>query len=1375
VEAAVAPELKTPVAPAKADSAGAKGPSPAALTKGAAPPAKGGKPGGSPRGRKTAKEAAAAAPKGQKTPGAKGSGEVPVEVSLSPQEKARLAKVGEHAEEHKASATTHETPESASAAARAAVKEPQAEADGKAAGAKTEALAENPPPDPELVEKVKGIQAAIHEKRPLKNDDLGKANPKDMAAAAGAEVAGDVKASVASVNTGYKAVEETPQGVVDKPVTPIAAEGDAPPAPPIDAASAAPDVAQPSEVSLDADKKAVEKEAKDAKLDHPNAKLVKEGPVADARKATSEEEAFAIWGPPQVVKSTKEIQLGAAADFKKAEAEALKKMKEERLAKLGDAHGEKEKARTAEEKKRDDFGKDLAAIYDRAELAVKAKLAPLVPTAMKKWDDGLAVLSANFDQKIKQVDAHIAEHKSWAINRIRDALIGLPDWIVAIFDEAENEFGKKTGDLALAISSFVNGVIRDCQKIIIDARAEIQARIDRAEPSLKDFALEQQAVYQQKFDSLSKEVEGAKKSFTQQISQKLTQAVTEKRAKIDELREQSKGIVQQVKDATKQLIDDPLKTILNALLKQVGIPPASFWALVDKFGKVVDQIADKPLVFANNLVAALKLGFEQFKDNIWKHLLNGLMQWLTSKLKDVGVQPPADFSVKSMTLLILQVLGISWPKIRAKLVKYIGEQNMKRIELAVEFLAAFINEGWDGVWKVIKDKLNPETIVNAVLDAVKSYIVNAIVKQATLFIVKMFNPAGIVFQALQLIYDAITWIMDNASRIFTLIEAIVNGASNIMAGAIGGAAAMIEKALAMMVPVVIDLFAKLVKLGDVPNKVKDAVKDLQKEVDEALDRVIAWIAGKIGLSKHEEKKGEGDIGESIPIAASDGTHTLYFEKHGDTAEVMVASDPMPVKRRLADFERRLPEIADASRRDRAVAGIAKARGFEVDAEADANQLVRDYREKLGQADADQKKVIKSEETLASVLSDLYKLFRENPGSNKLTMRASYAGNSGSGELSFDVTPAGRFVKVMTSGLFSGQVVDEMTAFASAAKPKQTETAADAEAAKTQASEAAKAGKAALPGDAVASEGEKRADGAGEAAGSALDNTAAAVSKVAAFRRVTAGELLHRADAEVKKQIKACIDAIDVKIGEDRGTMLQQALDATAKISDLAQELKKKAVETGDVMTTPVPDPIGEEEDAVKLSVHPKIGDASVTGLYRYGEDPRKEPKRKSSSIRTKLDALSAPEAKRLATSVLAMILGMESNTPKLPGMKRAHVKLAKRLATLARFEEGRSAGALLTVAVNLKAYLDGDIEELHEIYDVERFAHAEPGFKKHVQEKGSELLSNASSKTLKQLGLPGETSEVMTKRAMGEEVKKVAATIFEFYKKAFDDIMEGKT
>ena len=146
--------------------------------------------------------------------------------------------------------------------------------------------------------------------------------------------------------------------------------------------------------------------------------------------------------------------------------------------------------------------------------------------------------------------------------------------------------------------------------------------------------------------------------------------------------------------------------IIEGLLKLVGISPAAFWGVVNRIGQVINDIADDPLGFANNLASALGQGFSQFFDNFGSHILSGFFEWLFSGLGSVGVQLPADFSLGSLITFFLQLMGITWERIRGILARHIGEENVALLERAYELIAVLIEQGPAGIFEMIKEPVS---------------------------------------------------------------------------------------------------------------------------------------------------------------------------------------------------------------------------------------------------------------------------------------------------------------------------------------------------------------------------------------------------------------------------------------------------------------------------------------------------------------------------------------------------------------------------------------------------------------------------------------------------------------------------------------------
>ncbi|MCA9542488.1 MAG: hypothetical protein KC620_26505, partial [Myxococcales bacterium] len=262
-----------------------------------------------------------------------------------------------------------------------------------------------------------------------------------------------------------------------------------------------------------------------------------------------------------------------------------------------------------------------------------------------------------------------------------------------------------------------------------------------------------------------------------------------------------------------------------------------FWAVVDRIGQVIGAIAADPLAFGRNLLAALKQGFAGFFDHFGRHLLEGFLGWLFSGLGDVGVQLPGDFSLGSIITLFLQIMGITWARIRRLLVVHVGERNMALVEQAAQLIATLIAQGPRGIFELIKDRLDPRALIDMVIQGAVDYLIEVLVTRVAARILMLFNPVGAILQAIEAIYRVLKWVFENAARIFRLVETVVSGAADLVAGNVGGLAGAIETALAGLITPVIGFLADYLGLGGLPRRIADFIGALQARVERILERV----------------------------------------------------------------------------------------------------------------------------------------------------------------------------------------------------------------------------------------------------------------------------------------------------------------------------------------------------------------------------------------------------------------------------------------------------------------------------------------------------------------------------------------------------------
>ena len=794
--------------------------------------------------------------------------------------------------------------------ARAAVEEPRAEQEAMAEAAAVERVDERPAPAASIEEACKRIQELIRSKRPPDKDSLVVADPRGKARQAGGQVNSDVQSRASSVQGGYQALDNPPEGVPSREPKPVEHPPAAVPTPTIDGDAGAPDPLDTAAVSLDSDVEQQKQSIDGAGMETEPAQLVEDGPIAEARAAAGELDSAAQSRPEQVLAEQTAAIEKARGDMRTLQQNASAALAQARAGSVNNIVRLSVDTTASEETQRTQAGTAIRAIFASAQTRVNDLLEPISETAIKRWDAGVERLSTQFEASLARVKQRVDERHENVLLSLWDSLIGLPDWATQGYDQAEKQFADGCCELARDISRDVEQIIETCEQIIEQARKDIDKYVDSLPDNLQRWASRQADQVNQQLDDLQNRVAKTQDGLNNDLVNRANQAVQEVRERVHALREEASGLIGRIQDAIDQFLENPGLFIVNGLLELVGIEPTRFWAMVDKLGHVIDGIAADPMKFANNMMTAVGQGFEQFFNRFPEHLLQGIVDWLFSKLGEAGVRLPKDFSLPSIITLFLEIMGITWARIRRLLARHIGEDNVALIEKAVELATVFIEKGPEGIFEMIKEQFNPQVILDAVIQAVKDYVMEALISRVTARILALFNPAGAILQAIEAIYRVLKWIFENAAKIFTLVETLVNGAADILAGNTGGLANAVEAALAGLIAPVIGFLADYIGLGGIPEAIRDAVLGLQQRVEDILDRVIGFLADKakqllkaVGLGGQQEDSSASEFEKEFQDI--DGSpHELTITLVGNRPDIRVASnDATGVQHQIDDRRR----------------------------------------------------------------------------------------------------------------------------------------------------------------------------------------------------------------------------------------------------------------------------------------------------------------------------------------------------------------------------------------------------------------------------------------------------------------------------------------
>ncbi|ACY16425.1 hypothetical protein [Haliangium ochraceum] len=807
--------------------------------------------------------------------------------------------------------------------ARAAAVIPADESDARAQAGLLAALDERPPPSPEIEAACEHIHAIIRAKRPPDDDSLVQAKPREMAAEAGGALNQEVEARAGAVREGFADLQQQPAGEPGRPPTPLTLPPEELSAQPPALSEGALAPVEDAEVSLDADLAAQRRRVEDAGMSGELADLVQDGPIAEARAGLGEMGALAEAGPAQTMAEQAAAIAQASGDMQALQAAASEALARSRSSAVGSVAGVGGDIQGSEEEQRAQAGAAMQARFASAQQEVDALMAPLGPNALARWEAGVDQLAGEFEASLGLVQARIDERYRTEDNgsigdearagvlSLWDWAFGMPDWVTEEYDRAETLFADGCTALLRDISSDVNAVIESCQGIIGNARADIERIADSLPEELRAWAQGEAARLGTELDALAAQVDASQSQVSADLIGRANQAVHEVREQVHALRQEALGAVGRIGAAVSAFLADPGRMLVNGLLRVVGIPPEQFWSFVDKLGAVVDRLAEDPVGFGATLLGGIGQGFDQFFANFPAHLQAGLMQWLSSALSQAGVPRPMDFSAPGIFSMVLDVLGITWDRIRVILAKHIGEDNVEHFDRAYDIIKTFIAHGPLGLVDLLRQELSPETIFHMVRETAVRFLVETLVEKAAARIATLFVPGGAVYQALRGIYQALEWVYYNAARLFRLFDAVVTGAAEIASGNTAGLALLVEGALSGMMGPVIDFVAEFIGLGNVPEMVGDALEDLRAFIAQGIDKVIGFIVAQarslldsLGLGNKDDEGEDDEEGDdeslekpiSFDAATGEGGaregHEIYFRKTDSGAEVIIESTPM---------------------------------------------------------------------------------------------------------------------------------------------------------------------------------------------------------------------------------------------------------------------------------------------------------------------------------------------------------------------------------------------------------------------------------------------------------------------------------------------------
>ncbi|WP_244179979.1 phage tail protein [Amycolatopsis pretoriensis] len=689
---------------------------------------------------------------------------------------------------------------------------------------------------------VKAVEKAIAEKAPknLEQADefAGSGKPAEIKAEVQGRV-GEGKTDSAEQIADTTAAPPDTAAAETKQVVPMAA--DRPPGTPAtpDPAKATPDKLPPSATDLSAGPAGVDREMAGNQVTEQQLRKSNEPAFGAALKDKKTAEKHSETAPPELRKNEAQQLRQTTAQAKGLGTAAMGAIAGQRVRTGRQVGGGKQATKATDEEKRAQVTAVLQKVFDTMKTEVEGIL-----TGLDKLVDD------QFTQGEKEArDAFTAEHRQkmdeykdrryggplGALRWGKDKLFGLPAEADLIFVVARDHYVKRMRGVISAVADTIGRELTRAKQRIAKGRDELQSEVRKLPKDLQALGKQAAAGFADKFDELTQSVDDKSTELVDTLATKYTDAVKAVDDEIAAEKEKNKGLVDKALDGIKGVI----KTILELKDLLLGV--------LAKAAQAVMGILRDPIGFLGNLVSAVGGGLKLFMQNAGRHLQQGVLSWLLGTAATAGITLPTSFDVMGILLLIASLIGLSWANLRSRLARKLPKEAMTAIEVGEHALPLVLEvrkRGIRALWDDLKARVGD--LKKNLIDNLVSYLLPTIIIAGVTWIISLFNPASAFIRACKMIIDIIRFIVTNGKQIIEFVNTVLDAVIAIAKGGSGGVPALVEKALARSIPVLIGALAALLGIGGIASKVKEIFQKLARPVNKAID----WVVDKIvGLAK----------------------------------------------------------------------------------------------------------------------------------------------------------------------------------------------------------------------------------------------------------------------------------------------------------------------------------------------------------------------------------------------------------------------------------------------------------------------------------------------------------------------------------------------
>lgn len=342
-----------------------------------------------------------------------------------------------------------------------------------------------------------------------------------------------------------------------------------------------------------------------------------------------------------------------------------------------------------------------------------------------------------------------------------------------------------------------------------------------------------------------------------------------------------------------------IKVILELVLVIMHFPTDLIGNIITNALQALDDIQRDPVGFLINLLETMKLGFSNFFNNILEHLIEGLANWLFSKVREAGIEPPTDLTFESILGFVLDILGLSINHLWELLANQVGQERVDQIRGSIDRLSgawSFVQEvqerGIVAVWEYIESQLS--NLWDLVLEQVQAWVMERVINVGMRWLLSFLDASGItpVINSFVAIFNAIESAIEYLNEMLAIINDFVSTVASIARGDIQPGAERMELGLSNSLPIVIGFLANQFGLDNIGERLQEIIAGARELVDAGLNWLIEQalrlgqsVLSALGLGTEPAQTSETEARTNLADTRVEETFSLSGEGHTLTAVV----------------------------------------------------------------------------------------------------------------------------------------------------------------------------------------------------------------------------------------------------------------------------------------------------------------------------------------------------------------------------------------------------------------------------------------------------------------------------------------------------------